>query len=179
MKLRIKPVKRNKSKRDVLNEFREDRGQSNERPDTIHHNRIVSGYKSESLKNFEARYSKIDDDIIEKFDTLDFVYYFQAKSEEFGVKYWVRNIARDRAVFRKLREHYTNKEITEMIDFVYLSNQNYLEKNRLAPTVLVSGWNPTIFADSQLWKEGKYKPKKDTKTVSEWDGNENEIGVII
>ena len=178
MKLKIKPVKRGVRK-DLVDEFRKERGQVNERPDTIHHNKVAPGYKSESQKSFERRYHNLDDRIIEGFDTLDLTYYFKEKSKEYGVTYWVRNITRDRAVFRKLREHYTNKEITDMIDFLYMSDQNYLDKNRLAPTVLVSGWNPTIYADSRLWLEGNYKPKKDAKLVSEWDGKENQIGVII
>ena len=82
-----------------------------------------------------------------------------------------------------LRENYSNREICGMIEFLYLSDQDYLEKDRLSPNLLASQWVNTIYADMQLWVEDKYVPKsKKTKKKSkgEWhDNTPNEDSSVI
>ena len=46
-----------------------------------------------------------------------------------------------------------------MIEFLYESDQDYLDKNRLSPNLLASQWVNTIYADMQLWVDDKYVPK--------------------
>lgn len=58
-----------------------------------------------------------------------------------------------------------------MIEFLFNSNQNYLDKTSLQPTVLISSWCNTIYRDSLLWVDDKYSPKtsKPKREKREWD----------
>ena len=71
---------------------------------------------------------------------------------------------------KRLRTNYSNREICGMIEFLYESDQDYLEKDRLSPNLLASQWVNTIYADMQLWVEDKYVPKKAKKAKKhhEW-----------
>lgn len=78
-----------------------------------------------------------------------------------------------------------------MIEFLFLSDQNYLDKNRLGIGVLSSGWVNTIYKDMLLWVDDKYVPRKqqDTKTARsvknrEWSSledtsSDDNVGVLL
>ena len=79
---------------------------------------------------------------------------------------------------KRLKANYSNQEICGMIEFLYESDQDYLDKNRLSPNLLASSWVNTIYADTKLWVEDKYIPRsvqsKAKKNVKqrEWDRHE-------
>ena len=88
---------------------------------------------------------------------------------------------------KRLRTNYSNREICGMIEFLYESDQDYLEKDRLSPNLLASQWVNTIYADMQLWVKDKYIPRsvqtKKKKSVKqrEWDKDvaQTENDVVI
>lgn len=164
-----KPVKRS-----LLDEFREERGQVTEAPKhTVPPSRKRSN-NSTPYDAFLRKYNSLEDSI-DTLGTRDLVYYFREVSEENGHKYVIANIKKDMAIMKRLKEQYSNREICGMIEFLYESEQDYLDKNRLSPNLLASQWVNTIYADMQLWVDDKYIPRsvekssKRKKSHHEWD----------
>ena len=133
-------------------------------------NRGASPYDS-----FKYKYEHLEE-FIDKFGTRDFVYYFREVSEECGYKYTVSNIKKDMAIFKRLRDNYDNREICGMIEFLFRSEQDYLNKDRLSPNLLSSQWVNTIYADTQLWLDDKYSPNSTKKKQKqrEWSESKND-----
>lgn len=124
---------------------------------------------------FLNKYNNIEE-TIDTFGTRDLVYYFREVSMECEYKYVVSNIKKDMAIFKRLQENYSSREICGMIEFLFRSEQDYLDKNRLSPNVLASSWVNTIYADTQLWLDDKYSPNsaKKSKKQREWSESRNE-----
>ena len=133
-------------------------------------NRGASPYDS-----FKYKYEHLEE-FIDKFGTRDFVYYFREVSKECGYKYTVSNIKKDMAIFKRLRDNYDNREICGMIEFLFRSEQDYLNKDRLSPNLLASQWVNTIYADTQLWLDDKYSPNSTKKKQKqrEWSESKND-----
>ena len=133
-------------------------------------NRGASPYDS-----FKYKYEHLEE-FIDKFGTRDFVYYFREVSKECGYKYTVSNIKKDMAIFNRLRDNYDNREICGMIEFLFRSEQDYLNKDRLSPNLLASQWVNTIYADTQLWLDDKYSPNSTKKKQKqrEWSESKND-----
>ncbi len=177
-----KPIKRNS----LYDEFREFRGQSTEAPKKDVPKKKTNGYSP--YDSFLRKYASLSD-YIDGFGTRDLVYYFREISEENGFKYVISNIKKDMAIMKRLRDNYTNREICGMIEFLYESDQDYLQKDRLSPNVLASQWVNTIYADMKLWVEDAYVPhsvkkvSKRSKSQHEWDNsvmnNDTKIGVRL
>lgn len=173
---------------DLLKAFRESRQQV-QRPvdnsvdsvDKSHRNRkstFTRGYearpkKSDPYSSFLDKYHHLSS-TIDKFKTQDLMYFFREKAKESGVKYVIANTKRDMAIFKKLQENYTPREICLMIEFIFCSPQNYLDITSTQPTVLASSWCNTIYRDSLLWAEDAYEPverkvtKKEQIKKREW-----------
>ena len=85
---------------------------------------------------------------------------------------------------KRLKTNYSTREICGMIEFLYESDQDYLEKDRLSPNVLASSWVNTIYADMKLWVEDKYVPrsvktkKKNNIKQREWDNSTKSDDVV-
>lgn len=127
--------------------------------------------KSDRSKDFQYKYEHLED-TIDSFTTSDLMYFFRKKAEECGVKYVIANVKRDMGIFKKLQENYSVQEICLMIEFIFMSDQNYLDKASTQPTVLISSYCNTIYRDSILWADDKYcpsvpKPRKMSKN-REW-----------
>lgn len=164
---------------------RESRGQTTEPPKRqeapTRLRRNLTPYDS-FLKRYDDLENSIDD-----LGTRDLVYYFREIAGENGYKYTIANIKKDMAIMKRLKENYSNREICGMIEFLYTSEQDYLDKNRLSPNVLASGWVNTIYADMNLWVNDEYVPKKAKKSLKthEWDksvagtDNNTKIGVKL
>lgn len=152
----------------ILSEFRMSRGQSEaptkEEPKRQRKNTSYSPYDS-----FKKKYENLEE-YIDDFSTRDLMYYFREISEESGYRYVISNIKKDMAIMKRLKTNYSNREICGMIEFLYMSDQDYLEKDRLSPNLLASQWVNTIYADMQLWVDDKYVPKKAKKAKKhhEW-----------
>lgn len=111
---------------------------------------------------------------VDNFKTQDLMYFFREKARESGVKYVIANMKRDMGIFKKLQSNYTPREICLMIEFIFCSNQNYLDITITQPTVLSSSWCNTIYRDSLLWADDMYEPterkitKKEQLKKREW-----------
>ena len=154
----------------VLSEFRASRGQTEQRPKESPKpsTRKRSGASS-PYESFIRKYNSLED-TIDDLGTRDLIYYFREIAQEQGYKYVISNIKKDMAIMKRLKNNYSTREICGMIEFLYESDQDYLEKDRLSPNILASSWVNTIYADMQLWVDDKYVPKKAKKAKKhhEW-----------
>ena len=167
-----------KNTKTILSEFRMSRGQSEETPKQIP---LPSTRQRKSTNTpyelFLRKYSDLEEQI-DNLGTRDLVYYFREISQEQGYKYVISNIKKDMAIMKRLKTNYDNREICGMIEFLYESDQDYLEKDRLSPNLLASSWVNTIYADMKLWVDDKYIPRsvqtKKKKNIKqrEWDKDE-------
>ena len=156
--------------KNVLLEFRQSRGQQEAPPKIENKTSRPSRTRRDSTPydGFLQKYRNLED-TIDSLGTRDLVYYFREIAEENGVKYTISNIKKDMAIMKRLRENYSNREICGMIEFLYISDQDYLDKDRLSPNILASQWVNTIYADMKLWVEDKYIPRKRQKHQNkEW-----------
>lgn len=170
-----KPVKRT-----LLDEFRADRGQSTEAPKVTPTPPSRRRRDNTPYDSFLRKYNSLEE-TIDDLGTRDLVYYFREVAEENGFKYVIANMKKDMAIMKRLREQYSNREICGMIEFMYESEQDYLDKKRLSPNVLASQWVNTVYADMQLWVEDKYVPRKSKPKYSpkgEWNYDDNEKTTI-
>lgn len=166
-----------KNTKTLLAEFRMSRGQSEEAPKPVTAPTREKNSPSTYYESFLKKYSRLEE-MIDNFGTRDLVYYFREVAQEHGFKYVISNIKKDMAIMKRLKTNYDNREICGMIEFLYESDQDYLEKDRLSPNVLASSWVNTIYADMNLWVDDKYIPrsvqtkKVGIKKLKEWDKNE-------
>lgn len=168
---------RNKSKaNDLMRAFRESRQQVQKPVDKSVHSvdkRSTStfsrGYTKKSNDPYVTFLDKYNDleNTIDDFKTQDFMYFFREKAKENNIKYVIANRGRDMGVFKKLQENYTPREICLMIEFLFNSDQNYLDKEVTQPTVLISSWCNTLYRDSLLWADDEYKPYEKPNTRKE------------
>lgn len=178
----VKPI----AKKSLRDEFREDRGQSVSTPATT----VPSRKRRDNTPydSFLRKYADLET-YIDDFSTHDLVYYFREISIEAGQKYVISNIKKDMAIMKRLRDNYTNREICGMIEFLFMSDQDYLEKDHLSPNLLASQWVNTIYADMKKWVNDEYVPRNKVKSSArrksqkEWDNSvaseETRIGVKL
>lgn len=172
---------------DLLKSFRETRKQIEksvgevpvhiERP---HKSSPQRGSKRKSsYEAFCEKYERLETEI-DDFKSPDLMYFFQRKAAEVGIKYVIANMNRDLGVFKKLLSNYTPREICLMIEFIFNSNQDYLDKAITQPTVLISGFCNKIYRDSMLWVEDKYSPdsKPKNRPQREWVKNSSNSAKI-
>lgn len=168
---------------DLLKAFRESRQQIQKPVDNSvdnvnnsrrrdHRATFTRGYEarpkksSDPYSSFLEKYHNLSE-TIDEFKTQDLMYFFREKARESGVKYVIANMKRDMGIFKKLQENYTPREICLMIEFIFCSNQNYLDITITQPTVLSSSWCNTIYRDSLLWADDEYEPTERTVTKKE------------
>lgn len=134
-----------------------------------------SGDKEESTYDqFLKKYRNIDK-CLEDFTPLDLVYYFRETARDIGNNYIISNFSRDISLMKKTLKHLSVEQVCLVIEFLFQSEQNYLDKKRVAPTILVSNWINTLTQDSQLWLEDNYEPStkpKSNKVEREWQDTE-------
>lgn len=182
---------------DLLQAFRESRSQvettyveksvervekkSTRQPTRAPHKNVTSDRYSVFLEKYDHLEENID-----SFKTQDLMYYFREKARESGVKYVIANMKRDMGIFKRLLDNYESREICLMIEFLFFSEQDYLDKTSIQPTVLASGWCNTIYQDAMLWVDDKYVPRSQKPTPSkkhiksrEWSGSPDEERVEI
>lgn len=120
--------------------------------------------------------AKLDLGLLNKFNTRDIAYFFRDVANENGVKYIISNITKDMKCYKVcISKGYSVEELLAMIEFLFTSGQQYLRVETIQPTILMSTWCNTIYADTQLWLKDEYdpnirfkKPNKHTTPVREW-----------
>lgn len=149
----------------------------------IEQNKRKSNYSSDkSYSLFIRKYENLTPEVISSFGTKDLVYYFRQKANEANLRYYISSYSRDCSVMKKLLKEYSQMEICLMIEFLFSPEQEYLDKGTLAPTILISSWNNTIYQDSVKWANDEYIPhnkrkKKSSKPVREWDNKNTDIKI--
>ena len=191
-----KRVRQKQNTSDLIRAFRDVREQMTEpsksKGEKVERRPFSRGFeeapkKSNSSGKYEMFLKKYNnlEETIDNFKTQDLMYYFREKANEAGVKYVIANMKRDMGIFKKLQNNYSPKEICLMIEFIFNSEQNYLDINITQPTVLSSQWCNKIYQDSLLWLNDNYIPEKPKKTKKdqlksrEWQGNSSEEKVKI
>jgi hypothetical protein len=133
----------------------------------ISHNNITS----DKYQSFLDKYDDLER-FIDGFTPQDLMYYFREKSKEAGYKYVVSNMRRDMGIYKKLLDSFSAREIALMIEFIFFSEQDYLDKSKTQPTVLSSSYVNTIYSDATAWAKDEYVPsatkRKSCKKVREW-----------
>lgn len=159
---------------DILNEINRIRGIS------ITNKNEKIPQKEKSLKERQEEESDFLIDLIKegKYDKLkikDLLNFFVLQSKKSGKKYIVSSYKKDLRPFKILKEkNVSNEDIINIIDFIFNSPQNYLDKSTVTPFTLYSSWFNKLLEDSKLWKEGKYKPSPiKKKVVREWKGEKH------
>lgn len=123
---------------------------------------------------YKNRIDNLTEDNIDELTTRDLVYHFRDKAHEAGSRYVISNFKRDMGVMKKVRERYSIREVLLMIEFMFESEQDYIDKIHAQPTILVSNWTNTILPDAELWIEGKYIPRSKKKhSKREWSGEKS------
>lgn len=120
-------------------------------------------------KNNKARMlEKLEDERFADFNEKDWFQYFVHKGAEHGVRYLVRNYAKDYTILKSIMTEMTWVELKLMIDFVWDSPQDIMDKQTVGIFILSKGWINTIYQNSILWRDGKYKPKHAPTHNREW-----------
>lgn len=178
----------------LMQEFRQSRGQTQEppapEPSGSKKTFIPKGKSRSTSSYYDSFYAKYTDleNSIDHLNTRDLVYFLREMAEENGFRYTISNIKKDMAIMKRLKESYTVREICGMIEFLYTSEQDYLDKTRITPNLLASQWINTIYADMQLWVDDKYVPRSQRTRAStsvqtkEWDTKQSggtKVGVKL
>lgn len=176
----------NVSKENWIEEFRNVRGTVAQPPTKKEENKKPTSNKKSPYDIFLQKVDNLEK-YIDYFNASDLYFYFIYISNRNGYKYVSFNTGRDFKTFSRLSQQFSNKEICCMIEFLYESEQNYLNKSKLTPNLLVSGWINTIYADMQSWVKGEFKKdcnvKKQGKIkkeyICEWDSTNDSEGSCI
>ena len=117
------------------------------------------------------------EDFVDQFSSIDLVFYFREKAKENGYNYIITNLQREAKTMKVLKENFSNIEICGLIEFLYESDQDYLDKSRLSINILKSNWINTIAPDMRDWVEDRYTPKSKQSSkkssVREWTSSKN------
>ena len=136
-----------------------------------------SKHRDTSVDTFLAKYADIQKHL-DSLTNLEMLYLFREEANQAGFKYVIANLPRDLAMIKKARVNYSSRELANMIMFLFQSEQDYLFKPKLSPTILVSGWCNTVYADSLDWVAGTYSPSKlPAKKPREWNSPDSETKV--
>lgn len=151
---------------DIAKEFRESRGQFQ---DANYDSKKLKENANTMYKIFLRKYENLEQ-YIDSLTSMDLVFYFIKVSEENGFSYFPVNKLKDIKIMKWLQEHMTNQEICSIIDFLYKSDQNYINRNYITPNILYSNWINKLYPDMKLWVAGEYQIKNKNKVNSkEWD----------
>lgn len=121
-----------------------------------------------NANNLTRMMEKLEDERFMDFDEKDWFQYFVLKAKEQGVKYLVRNYAKDYTIIKSILSELTWDELKTMIDFVWESDQDIVDKRTVGIWILSKGWINTIYQNSVLWKDGQYVPKSAPSRNREW-----------
>lgn len=151
---------------DLIAEIRRSRGQSTQpsvKEEPKDKKKNSTNKQSDAYEVFLRKYHNLDQKIIEGLNTRDILYYFREVAKEEGYKYVISNFQKDMAIIKRMRSNYSIHEVLAIIEFVFRSDQDYLDKSTLSPGIISSSWCNTLHTDSQLWLDDKYIPKSKKK----------------
>ena len=130
----------------------------------------------ESVRNALKKRSKSSG----KCNSTSLLSYFKFKADSAGYKYLISNYAVATKPFKDcLAKGLTYDEVKLMIDFVYDSEQDYVDKKQVTPRLFISNFVNSLYPDSQEWSKGEYVSRK-KKNISKrgWTGStENKVTI--
>jgi hypothetical protein len=116
--------------------------------------------KKKAANNAEGRFTrKLEEELFTEFDHKDWLDYFKHKYREMGSRYFVGDYVKEYSVFKSLMKELHWDAIKLMIDFLFDSDQDIVDKRTLSVYHLSKGWINTIYQNSLLWKDGDYRPR--------------------
>lgn len=141
--------------------------------------------KVHSTTNHYLKYAeKLNKREFDKFSSRDLLFYFKDKAKVNGIKFvsTIQNDIRYMNNLKQARKNYEVAELMVMIEFLFDSEQDYLDKCTLHPGIFVTSWVNTIYRDTELWIDGNYVPRskklnskkvrlEEFKKNREWQGN--------
>lgn len=140
--------------------------------------------KVHSTTNHYTKYvEKLKEQRYEDFTSRDILFFFKDYAKKEGIPFY-SNLQQDikyMANIKQAKNTYSNQEILGIIQFIFISDQDYLDKRKVSPSILCSTWMNTLYADASDFANGKYVPKsqkvKENKNVTkfkkerEWQGD--------
>lgn len=144
--------------------------------------------KVHSTTNHYLRFEKkLQDKDYDKFTSRDLLFFFKDMARKNGITIY-SNVQLDIRYMNNIKlalKNFSIRELMVMMDFLFTSDQPYLEKETLQPGILVTGWASRIYKDAKDWHEGRYIPtdvKKSNrpnldkfKNNREWQDEEEDI----
>jgi len=128
-----------------------------------------SSPKVTAMQNNKMRFdAKLENEAFNEFDHKDWFQYFLMKCNEQGIKYLVRNYAKDYAVIKSIMNELSPSMIKNMMDFLFDSDQDMIDKRTIGIWALSKGWINSVYQNTLLWIDGDYTPKRGAKRNREW-----------
>lgn len=128
---------------------------------------------------YQAYLTKYEKGAIDKFSTIDTMFFFRDTANDNGVNYVIANAQVDMRNFKIAKDRgYSTEDILAMIEFLFTSGQKYLDKQNIHPGILLTGWCNKIYQDTQLWLEDNFDPNmtfSQTKLNREWTDNNTNV----
>jgi hypothetical protein len=122
-----------------------------------------------AMQNNKAKFqSKLEEEAFHEFDHKDWFQYFVYKAQSKGIRYITRNYAKEYAIIKSILNELSWVDLKNMIDFVFDSNQDIVDKRTVGLWILSKGWINSIFQSTNLWLAGEYKPKNAPTHNREW-----------
>ena len=131
-------------------------------------------------ESYERYLRKAESGRREEFNGLDLVYFFRDASRDAGYRYSISNITMESGCMKRLLEEYTPVEICHMVDFIFKSGQDYMNKATCSPHLMASNWRNTLYPDSRAWLAGEYGTNQSSQLKRrEWGTKKQEPDVRI
>ncbi len=121
--------------------------------------RATKKFTTPNVLDFRVRYQNLEN-YIDTFTSEDLLLFFVEIASQSDVEYVTMNKMKDKGVFNNLLKKKSQREICAAIEFIFQSEQDYLDKRIVQPSVLVSGYSHKIFQDLLLWIDGEYLPNR-------------------
>lgn len=101
---------------------------------------------------------KLNDKDYDSFNSRDLLYFYKDVAKHHNIRFISTGKMDLRFMknFKEARKYLEVLEIMLIIEFLYSSNQNYLDKETLTPGILVTGWINKLVKDTKLWIQGEY-----------------------
>lgn len=123
---------------------------------------------------------KLKQERVNDFTCSDLVCFFRHCANEQGIRYainWPKDMSQMKRLMKNEGGEFTNQEIVMMVEFLFYSKQNYLDKKRVSIGIFSTNWLNKIYQDAEDWVKDAYSTNQ-TNRKREWSGDKNEVTSI-
>lgn len=124
--------------------------------------------KVHSTTNHYTKYvEKLKEHRYEDFTSRDILFFFKDYTKKEGIPFY-SNLQQDikyMANIKQAMNTYSKQELLGIIQFIFISDQDYLDKRKVSPSILCSTWMNTLYADASDFANGEYVPKSQKKKL--------------